>query len=344
LYLGSPVNFPATMKSGLALLVATCASVVHSGSDDSLKLLQVNAAVKQHGVSKCWVKMCNGCTPPEGRILDEVGAWQDEDGQLTKGNEWFEATMRQVGNDETACMQDAVTFNNYCNRGTSNAKMLFQVDKPAASLGCEAQAIDAMDTGDDQKCWVRLCNSCSQRLDEEGAWEGHKGNDWFEDSLFGKNADGTYSLSTCMSRRDQYVRHCHRGQGGVASILTQEKPGNNVGCQPTRTGKWYCVVHGDDPDQSDAAQSAANKVVGAYSSLDKAKHAQRDVISGRSQMICEMTEAGAKEDPHTINGLKQGDASGKNDNNDETFKKWWHDWHDIKRMNALCEADTSCSR
>jgi len=113
-------------------------------------------------------------------------------------------------------------------------------------------------------------------------------------------------------------------------------------CSTNAFARWYCVVHGNDPDQSDTAQAATNKVYGSYSSLGKAKRAQRDVISGRSQMICEMTEEGAKKDPHTINGLKQGDASGKNDNNDETFKKWWHDWHDITRMNALCEADTRC--
>merc|ERR1740117_1618949 len=112
-------------------------------------------------------------------------------------------------------------------------------------------------------------------------------------------------------------------------------------CSTNTLGKWYCVVHGNDPDPL-ADQSATNKVVAVSSSLEQAKDAQRDVISGRSQMICEMSEEGAKKEPHTINGQKQGDASGNNDNNDLTFKKFWHDWHDIRRMNTLCEADTSC--
>jgi hypothetical protein len=58
--------------------------------------------------------------------------------------------------------------------------------------------------------------------------------------------------------------------------------------------------------------------------------------SNNAQMICEMTKAGAKKDPHHVGGKPQG--GGVN----HGFQKWWSDWSQIRQMNAMCNADEAC--
>jgi len=58
--------------------------------------------------------------------------------------------------------------------------------------------------------------------------------------------------------------------------------------------------------------------------------------SGNQQMICEMTKAGAKKDPHHIGGKPQGGGA------NHGFQKWWGGWTQIRQMNAMCNADEAC--
>jgi len=55
-------------------------------------------------------------------------------------------------------------------------------------------------------------------------------------------------------------------------------------------------------------------------------------------MICEMSVSGAKPDPHTVGGENQGAGAAGG------FYKFWWDWNDIARMNAMCNDNPDCRK
>merc|ERR1712154_177035 len=71
---------------------------------------------------------------------------------------------------------------------------------------------------------------------------------------------------------------------------------------------WWCV-----------ARKNRGQVQGPYKNFNDAKQVlnQMGGNSGNQQMICEMTNAGAKSDPHVVNGQDQGGGTRTG------FQKWW---------------------
>jgi len=79
-------------------------------------------------------------------------------------------------------------------------------------------------------------------------------------------------------------------------------------------------------------------VQGPYKDFWQAKSVlnQMGGNSGNQQMICEMTNGGAKGDPHNVGGQDQGGGTRTG------FNKWWGDWPDIRQMNNMCNGNWNC--
>jgi hypothetical protein len=75
--------------------------------------------------------------------------------------------------------------------------------------------------------------------------------------------------------------------------------------------------------------------VGAYCDVNEAKVALNSNARG-SRMICEVKEGRVLGDPQTVGGHQQLPNNG--------FNKWWRDWGDIHAMQAICAANTPCTR
>merc|ERR1712137_1236526 len=86
---------------------------------------------------------------------------------------------------------------------------------------------------------------------------------------------------------------------------------------------WWCVARKD-----------RGQVQGPYKNFNDARTVlnQQGGNSGNQQMICEMTNAGAKDDPHRVNGQNQGGGAGA------AFNKWWGGWGEIRHMNNMSMA------
>jgi len=101
---------------------------------------------------------------------------------------------------------------------------------------------------------------------------------------------------------------------------------NGIMPEPDRSS-WFCV-----------AKANKKNVSGPYPDVASAK-AELNKLSGHKgnrQMICEMTQGGAKADPHRVGGQNQGGgpASG--------FNRFWLNSADIKNLNGMCEASLHC--
>jgi len=106
-----------------------------------------------------------------------------------------------------------------------------------------------------------------------------------------------------------------------------KKPPPPAPAPPPPPPAWYCV-----------ARLSKKQMKGPFKTLTKAQ-AQLNKNTGSSrnqQMICEMTKAGAKKDPHHVGGKPQG--GGVN----HGFQKWWGGWNQIRQMNAMCNSDQAC--
>merc|ERR1712137_1351434 len=90
---------------------------------------------------------------------------------------------------------------------------------------------------------------------------------------------------------------------------------------------WWCV-----------ARVNRGQVQGPYTNFQDAKNVlnEQEGKQTNRQMICEMTNAGAKRDPHKVNGQNQGGGTGAG------FNKWWWNWEDIGRMNKMCNDNSIC--
>lgn len=90
---------------------------------------------------------------------------------------------------------------------------------------------------------------------------------------------------------------------------------------------WFCVARYDQ-----------KKVLGPFPDVDSAKEELNKSPGkrGNSQMICEMTKDGPKQDPHIVGGQNQGGGPANG------FQKFWHNGHWIKRMNDQCKYYMPC--
>jgi len=106
---------------------------------------------------------------------------------------------------------------------------------------------------------------------------------------------------------------------------------NNAPCRNNKPvvkpATWWCV-----------ARKNRGQVQGPYKNFNDAKNAlnSQGGNSGNQQMICEMTNAGAKSDPHTVNGQNQGGGAGAG------FQKWWGGWPEINHMVNMCNGNGNC--
>jgi len=106
---------------------------------------------------------------------------------------------------------------------------------------------------------------------------------------------------------------------------------NNGPCRnnkpEVKPSTWWCV-----------ARKNRGQVQGPYKNFNDAKTVlnQQGGNSGNQQMICEMTNAGAKSDPHQVNGQNQGGGRGAG------FNKWWGGWGEINHMNNMCNGNSNC--
>lgn len=73
-----------------------------------------------------------------------------------------------------------------------------------------------------------------------------------------------------------------------------------------------------------------DEVVGRFCSVEEAKNRLRDVEGndgeGPCRMVVEIVNGEVEDDPHWIDGEKQGDGI------DAGFNKYWSNWEDIKKM------------
>jgi len=91
---------------------------------------------------------------------------------------------------------------------------------------------------------------------------------------------------------------------------------------------WFCV-----------ANINQNSVNGPFADVESARQ-ELNQQGGSSyynkKMICEMDYAGASDNPSTVGGQNQEDHS--------RFYSYWHDWHDIRYMNIMCDTTSGCSQ
>mmetsp|Transcript_44947 Transcript_44947/g.74976 ORF Transcript_44947/g.74976 Transcript_44947/m.74976 type:complete len:285 (+) Transcript_44947:44-898(+) len=101
----------------------------------------------------------------------------------------------------------------------------------------------------------------------------------------------------------------YKVESGSELMLLISKPEN-----------WFCVV-----------KKNSGLVIGPFKELSEAKKELNKSRGGANnqQMICEMSQTGAKDDPHTVGGENQGAGAPGG------FEKWWYGWAEIKQMNTM---------
>jgi len=148
------------------------------------------------------------------------------------------------------------------------------------------------------------------------------------------------------TKKDSDVASCKAAciaQGDCKVMVLVDNGNKNcllyASCDTFITAKYPCSAQKIQAPWFCVAKANKNAVVGPYATLDAAKSELNKAQGSYSnqQMICEMTNSGAKGDPHYVGGENQGgDAA-------HGFNKYWNDWAAINKMNKMCTDKAACA-